>query len=536
MILRRRLLLPFAALLLGAAPVRQDVDSHAADRIRAHVEFLASDLLEGRETGTRGHEIAARYVASQFRSLELEPGGANGSWFVDVPFCRASLVSEPRISVRVNGRETRLVSGRDAAVRPSVTEAQRSISAPLVFAGYGISDRSVGIDDYAGLDVRGKIVVVLGRSRPGLPSDVAAHLRSAQSSTAAGRGAVGLIEVGDFGSDQIDRFTRRPVVDWVDAAGRSGRGGGVRAQIALSPQWADRLFAKAPVRLNQILAQAAANKAIRGFDLPASMALSATSSWETFSSPEVVGVLRGSDPRLAHEHVVLMAHLDHLGLNKTARLGEDAVYNGALDNAAGVATMLEAARHFAQSGKRPRRSVMFIANTGEEQGLLGADYLSAHPTMPANDIVGLVNLDMPLLLYDFTDVVAFGAEHSTISRAVAAAGSGLKVRLSPDPMVSEALFTRSDHYPFVKHGVPSTFLMTGYANGGQQVWGRFLNETYHSVKDDLAQPIRWGAGAKFAELNYRIAWTMADADERPMWYSRDYFGDTFAPAQPKAKR
>lgn len=536
MISAGRLLLPLAALLIGAAPAEQDVDPHAADRIRSHVEFLASDLLEGRELGTRGHEIAARYVASQFRGLGLTPGGTNGNWYVDVPFRRATLAGPPKISVRIGRRNSTLVIGKDVAVRPSVTERQRSITAPLVFAGYGVSDPRLGIDDYAGLDARGKIVVVLGSRRPGLPSDVAAHLRSAQSSTAASRGAVGLIEIEEPGSNQLERFAKRPVVDWVDAAGRSGRGEGVRALIALSPQWADRLFEKAPMRLSQIQAQTTSGRLVKGFDLSATLTLSATSNWEDFTSPNVVGVLRGSDLKLTRQHVVLMGHLDHLGIDKTAGPREDAVFNGALDNAAGIATMLEAARHFAESGKKPRRSILFIANTGEELGLLGADYFAAHPTVPARDIVGLVNLDMPLLLYDFTDVVAFGAEHSTISKAVAAAGAGMNVKLSPDPMASEALFTRSDHYPFVKHGVPATFLMTGYANGGRDVWTRFLGGTYHSVKDDLAQPIHWQAGARFAELNYRIARTLADSDERPLWYSGDYFGDAFAATQPKAKR
>jgi Zn-dependent M28 family amino/carboxypeptidase len=189
-----------------------------------------------------------------------------------------------------------------------------------------------------------------------------------------------------------------------------------------------------------------------------------------------------------------------------------------------------------QSGKRPRRSVMFIANTGEELGLRGADYFSAHPAVPADHIVGLVDLDMPLLLYDFTDVVAFGSEHSTIAKAVAEAGKGMGVAVAPDPMPDETLFVRSDHYPFVKRGVPAVFLMTGWANGGRPIWQRFLADTYHTVKDDLSQPIRWQAGARFAELNYRIARTMADADQRPMWYAGDYFGDTFAPNQPKARR
>lgn len=531
-------LLALTAVLIGAAPPQPIGGLHAADRIRAHVEFLASDLLEGRDTGSRGHRIAANYVAAEFRKLGLKPGGTNGSWMVEVPFRRATLAESPTMSMTLNGRTTKLVIGKDAAVRPSVTERDRTISAPLVFVGHGVRDARLGIDDYAGLDVRGKIVLALAEPSPGVPSEAAAHLAYARALTAGAQGAVGYIEIEDGATAalQLQRFATRPVLDWVDARGRTSRTGAAGSLIALSPELQARLFERAPMTLRQVRNQAAAGKRVRGFALPASVTLTAKSTWENFTSPNVVAVLPGSDPRLASEHIVLMGHLDHLGLDKTAKPGEDNVYNGALDNAAGVATTIEAAREFVEEGRRPRRSVMFTAVTGEEYGLLGAAYLAANPTVPADKIVGLVNLDMPLLLYDFTDVVAFGADHSTIAKAVRAAGASMKVGLGPDPMPEEALFVRSDHYPFVKAGVPSVFLMTGQANGGKEYWRRFLADTYHSLKDDVSQPIHWVAGARFADLNYRIARQMADADQRPMWYAGDYFGDSFAPGQPKAKR
>lgn len=527
-----------AALLIGAAPATPAADSHAADRIQGHVEFLASDLLEGRDTGSRGHLVAANYVASEFRELGLKPGGPNGSYLLEVPFRRATLAGTPAISVTSNGRTTKLVIGKDAAVRPSVTQRQLALNVPLVFVGHGVSDARLGIDDYAGLDVRGKIVVALAGSVPGVPTEIAAHLGSTQVETAGEKGAIGFIEINDAvtAGSQVQRFGSRPVVDWVDASGRSGRGSGAQALVALSSAWTERLFERAPKSLKSIRADVAAGKRVRGFKLPASLSVTATSNWQDFTSPEVVGILPGADPRVAQEHIVLMGHLDHLGVYPDAKPGQDAVYNGALDNAAGVATMIEAANEFVESGKPPHRSVMFIANTGEEQGLLGAGYFASHPTVPARSIVGLVDLDMPLLLYDFTDVVAFGADHSTTGRAVAAAGASMNIGLAPDPMPQETLFVRSDHYPFVKAGVPAVFLMTGQANGGAQAWQKFLAETYHTVKDDLTQPIRWQAGARFAELNYRIARNMADADQRPLWYAGDYFGETFAPSQPKAKR
>src|SRR4029453_8303567 len=264
------------------------------------------------------------------------------------------------------------------------------------------------------------------------------------------------------------------LVDWVDASSRAGSvPPGLRLNLSMSEELAARLFEGAEKSLDAVRREAKANSRAgpRGFALMPSLTVEAESKWEDFTSPEVIGLLKGSDPSLAAENVVLMGHLDHLGLRTDAKPGEDAIYNGALDNAAGVATMLEAARQFAAQPVRPKRSVLFIANTGEERGLLGADYYANHPTVPATTIVGLVGLDRPVLLYPFTDVTAFGADHSTIGATVAEAGRSMGIGVAPDPMPQEAIFTRSDHYRFVRKGVPAVLLMTGYANGGASAWG-----------------------------------------------------------------
>jgi Zn-dependent M28 family amino/carboxypeptidase len=266
------------------------------------------------------------------------------------------------------------------------------------------------------------------------------------------------------------------------------------------------------------------------------MRIKRDSSWTDITGREVIAILPGSDPKLASEYVVLMGHLDHLGVKANAKAGEDRIFNGALDNAAGIATMLEAARAFVQAGYRPRRSIMFIANTAEEKGLLGSDYFAHNSTVPIGNIAAVVDLDMPLLLYDFTDVVAFGAEHSTVADAVARAAREMNVALSPDPMPEQHIFVRSDHYSFVKQGVPAVLLMTGFANGGEAQWSAFLNGAYHNVNDDMKQPIHWQQGARYARLNYLISRELADTDERPRWYRDDFFGDVYAPQAPKARR
>ena len=533
-----------AGLLLAAATVHAQVpstvDQDAARRVRADVEFLASDALEGRDTGSKGYVIAADYVASQFRAIGLEPGGEKGGWFQQVPFRRASNDGTPKLGITFGGKQVALEHGKDAALRPSLTEKSRQLSAGFVFVGYGLKDVRHGIDDYRGLDLKGKIAVAMSGTPSGIPSDIDAHLGSSKDQFAADAGAIGYVEIrrndGQRGDGGVQRGGR-PRVDWVDSAGKAGSvPPGLRLQLSVSEEWAARLFEGAPKSLDAVRKEAKANSkgGPRGFALNPVLTVDSLSKWEDFTSPEVIGLLKGSDPTLASEHVILMGHLDHLGVRPEPKPGEDAIFNGALDNAAGVATLLEAAREFAAQPVRPKRSVMFIANTGEERGLLGADYYANHPTIPAKDIVGVVDLDMPMLLYPFTDVIAFGADHSTIGAMVAQAGKSMNISVSPDPMPEEAIFTRSDHYMFVRRGVPAVLLMTGHANGGKAQWDNYMSKVYHTPADDLSQAINWDAGARYARLNYRIARAMADAPQRPMWLQGDYFGELFDPAGPRA--
>jgi Zn-dependent M28 family amino/carboxypeptidase len=254
----------------------------------------------------------------------------------------------------------------------------------------------------------------------------------------------------------------------------------------------------------------------------------------TYKAPNVIGVLPGSDPVLKNEYVVLSAHLDHVGTDPL-RAG-DKIYNGAMDNASGVATMLETARVFAGSKHRPKRSILFVALAGEESGLLGSNYLARNPVVGTGKVVANVNLDMPILLYDFQDVIAFGGEHSTMGEITARAGASMGVSVSPDPMPEEDFFERSDHYSFVKVGVPSIFLMTGFKNGGEKAFRTFLAKNYHQPSDQTDLPFNWEAGAKFARLNYLIARDVADAPEAPRWYQGNRYGDRFARGAPRAVR
>jgi Zn-dependent M28 family amino/carboxypeptidase len=527
------LLAPFAALLLGGAAQPRAEAVASGQRIHAYVAYLASDALNGRDTGSAGHAAAAAYVAEQFKALGLKPAGDGGSWFQQVPFRRAAHTSAPRITFTVGGKRKQWASGRDFALRPSITQAHRLIDAPMVFAGHGISDAKLGIDEYAGLDARGKIVVVLRGTPEGLPGDIEAHLEISKEQVAARHGAVGYAEI-PAGQSGMNWLASRPIIDWAVGAGDAGAQGDVPAVLTLDPEAAKALFDGAARSLQSVRRDS--GRVVRGFPLPGRLTIQSDSAWQDFKSPNVIAVLPGTDPGLASQYVVVGGHLDHLGIDPSARPGEDAIFNGAMDNAAGVATLIETARSFVASGQPPRRSVMFIATTGEERGLLGADYFAAHPTVPRKSIVGLVDLDMPLLTYDFTDVVAYGADESTIGKTVAGAAASMGIAVSPDPMPDQSLFVRSDHYRFVLRGIPALFLMTGQANGGKAAWQEYFARFYHRVGDDLSQPFRWESGAKFAELNYRIARRLADGDQPPLWYAGSYFGEIYAAGAPKAAR
>jgi Zn-dependent M28 family amino/carboxypeptidase len=520
-----------------AAPAT--AQTFSPERIRADVSYLADDLLEGRNAGTRGYDIAAKFVASRFEALGLKPGAAGNSYFQAVPFVEVGLKDAAKAAFTIDGQ--RFVNGVDSVIGASPIYPSQSEEVEVVFVGYGLEDKRFGLDDYAGLDVKGKVVATIYGAPSNVPSEEAASLQEGRGKLAASKGAVGMIRLFTPALEKLVSWERlagygaERSLRWVEPNGQPHienptlRIGGTlskKASAALlqgaSTDW--------PTLLKSIEDKAAKPK---GFAVPRKLRFERQSEINKVNSSNVIGLIEGSDPSLATEVVMLTGHLDHDGIVKPEK--GDSIKNGAMDNAAGIATMLEAARAFQESGKRPRRSVMFVALTAEEDGLLGSDYL-AHNPVPGRKVIANVNLDMPILTYDFTDVIAFGAEHSTMGPIVARAVQAMGVKLSPDPIPEEGLFTRSDHYSFVKKGVPAVFLATGYAGEGKEKSQDFLKNHYHQVSDEVDLPFRWDAGAKFAKVNYLIARELADGAEAPRWYEGSFFGDKFAAGQPKAKK
>jgi hypothetical protein len=529
------------ALVAAAAAAPPDPE-FSPERFKAHVAFLADDLLEGREAGTRGHEIAAKYIATQFALMGIKPGGDDGTYFKKVNLIESSLTTPgPTVTVKTPSGPKVFRQGVTAMIRGPVAGGSVRVAGPLVFVGYGMTDRVIGYDDYQGLDVRGKIAVVLLGSPKGMDSEVGAHLLHDQPRLAAEHGATATLVITSRAMstvvpwDKAIQYLGEPLTTWVRKDGTpEDPGHGLKATAMIEPKAAAALFEGAPVSLTQILDEAdKAGGRPKGMALKSTAEIVVSSRARRYSSPDVIGVMEGSDPQLKDEYVALMGHADHIGMKPTGP--GDRINNGALDNAAGTATLLEVARALSTT-TRPRRSTLIVANTAEEKGLLGAEYFAHYPPVPIDHIAAAIDLDMPLLTYEFTDVVAYGASHSTLQSVFEKAGAAMGVKLSPDPMPEQAVFVRSDHYAMVKMGVPAVMLATGMENGGAAAWGKYLSDHYHQPSDDLSLPIVWSAGAKFAELNYRVIRALADADARPQWYEHDYFGDLFAPMAPKTAK
>jgi Zn-dependent M28 family amino/carboxypeptidase len=521
--------------LAQAAPVGSAAEAALAPKqaaIKAHVAFLASDALRGREAGTPDYDVAAEYVAAQMLAAGLTPGGKDGSWFQPVPLVAAKPAGEPTMALRVAGQAVPMAFGTDWTIRVTPTAERITLSAPVVFAGYGVVDKASGRDDYRGLDVRGKIVAILYSGPKGLNSEIAAHLsnRLDRARVAKAHGAVGVVVIETSQIHQVFPFEAMAAgwdtrgVTWADAAGKP-RDAGVPTLGVLSFAGAEKLFAGSKIRWSDVRAADDAGRKLPTGALAATLSTEQRFTIEHVPSANVVGMLRGSDPTLAREVVVLSAHLDHIGVTKP--VDGDAINNGALDNAIGIASMLEVAKAFGAEATRPKRSLLFVAVTAEEKGLIGSDYFAAHPTVAKENVVANVNLDMPILTYRFVDLVAFGADRSSIGPAVAAAARARGLALVPDPAPEEADFVRTDHYSFVRQGVPSVSLNPGPGGPGAAATKAFLDNNYHQPSDEIGLPIDWQAAETFVEVNRDIAQTLADAPDRPRWNKGDYFGTLY---------
>jgi hypothetical protein len=542
------LILSSCAFAQPSAAPSPDLDKALAsirpEAIRGHMRFLSDDLLEGRGAGTRGYDIAAEYVATQLEAAGLEPAGVDGTYFQPVPLRKSQVLEdECSLTLALPGKTSALQYAEHYLMRVDALMRDRSeVTAPVVFVGFGATAPELGYDDYAGIDVKGKIVALLSGAPPTFPHNQRAYYSSGRikAENAVAHGAIGMLGISTPEDDE--RFpwakqleaSRLGGMRWLDEKGNPDEAfAQLRGSAALSPGGAETLFTGAPKTLAQVFADAQGGRR-QSFDLPVQAALKSAARFTRVESPNVAALLRGSDPKLRDEYVLYTAHLDHLGVSDP--LDGDTINNGALDNASGIAAMIEAAKVLSGLPRRPRRSLLFVAVTAEEKGLRGADYFAQYPTVPLEKIVADVNLDMFLMIFPLRDVVAYGAEHSSLGRVVEEAARKVGFEVSPDPAPQETVFIRSDQFPFVRRGVPALFVTAGTKSADPKIDGAARNlewrrKRYHRPNDDMNQPIDYESGAKFARLNVLLGWQIAEEEQAPRWNAGDFFGQKFGPTR-----
>jgi Peptidase family M28/PA domain len=512
------------------------------EAIRADMRFLSDDLLEGRGTATRGHELAAKFMAAQFEGLGLQPAGDAGTYFQEVPL-RSFKPDEGKTTFTVTraGKEETLTFRTDYIVGGDPSRPAVSVEAPVVFVGFGVTAPDQGYDDYQQIDAKGKIVALLAGA-PKFESSLKAHYSSLEikQANAVAHGAVGVIVIDDPVFEQMYSFPKRvrdlitPEFRWLDKQGNpNDYFPQIQCAVLLSLDATKGFFAGSAHTAEEIFAAANAGKP-PVFDMPITAKIRTVTQSTDAHSPNVVAKLEGSDPALKGEYLVYSAHLDHIGIGEP--VDGDKIYNGALDNASGSATLLELARAFSAMNPRPRRSILFVLVTGEEAGLLGSDYFAHYPTVSKNSIVADLNVDEVLLLWPMQDVIAFGAEHSSLDAVIKKAALRMNLVESPDPMPDEVVFIRSDQYSFVRQGIPSTMPSPGFKSSDPKInpvaiFEKWEQTRYHQPQDDIDQPgLDFDAAAKFARFAFFCGYLVAQDTPRPTWNKGDFFGEHYAKA------
>ncbi|QHL89274.1 M20/M25/M40 family metallo-hydrolase [Nibribacter ruber] len=507
--------------------------------IKKHIAYLADDKLKGRKPGTEGYQMAVDYVVNQYKKLGVEPGGENNSYLQLVRLRQSFLGPDATFSRQPTqgGEAQSFTVGQDVAIYPHPEENQTSVSAPVVFVGHGITAPDLGYDDYAGQNVKGKIVLVMRGAPKSFPSTVASYSIDVTTilKNAADHGAVGVI-IG--ANTQNPKATvpnlSRGVNSVADANGKVATSRNfVSPQIKLlanlSAVSTQHMFSKAGLDTAQVFTTLRSGKPASA-DLKQTVKASYTSSNKDFDSWNVIGKITGADPQLKNEYVVHSAHLDHVGI--TAPVNGDSINNGAHDNASGVASLLEIARTYSRLKEKPKRSILIVMVTAEEMGLLGSAYFAKYPTVPKSSIVADINTDMPTIIAPLLSVVGLGSQHSTLETPVANAAAYLGMTVEADPEPNENRFIRSDQYSFVTQGVPALHIKYGNKtadglNNLNKKVAEWRAVHYHKPQDELNDTFDFDAGRKYVQLNFLISYQVANTPARPTWKKGDFFGTRF---------
>ncbi len=528
-----------AAAQIPLLPERSDWSAPAA-AWWSHVQFLADDKLEGRLTGTPGYDKAVAYVEQQFLAAGLKPAGSKGyqqpitlvPTELDLPHCSMELQRPDR-------RVVKFEVGKEGS---SSIESLPEVHAPLVFLGYGLQVPRKHVDDYAGMDLHGKIAVFFNAAPRNLQGPQRAYARGADQRWKALQraGAVGMLSftlpriipgqekmtAAQIAAAQPQRALG-PQLDFADPDLNRLPGLQFNGSIT-SPAAAERLLEGTGHSYEELRALAAKGEPLPHFAIPGMfVAHTSVTKLQPVIASNVIGMLEGSDPKLKREHVVVSAHLDHLGIGR--EINGDKLYNGAMDNASGVASVIESAKLMAAQ-PRPKRSVLFIAFMGEELGELGSAYFATKPTVPRSQIVADLNMDMYLPLFPLRFLEVQGLGESTLGNDARAVCQLNDVEVQFDKQPDENRFVRSDQVNFVKQGIPALAFKFGWTPDSpeEKTFNDWVKTRYHKPSDDLAQPVDKVAAAQFTVVLAQLTMRIADETPRPNWYPESSFSTTVA--------
>ena len=524
---------PSSALPLAAA-VGTAMAGIDGERMRAHVQFLSDDLLEGRGPGVRGGDLAARYMAAQFELLGLQPAGANGTYFQPVNFKGVKTLPATTASVQpANGAAWPLTLAEDYVTSNQTQTAVADIDAPIVFVGYGIDAPEYRWNDYQGIDVKGKVVLVIVNEPPS--KDLKFFSGEALTyygrwvykfEQAARQGAVGALiihrtDLASYGWDVVrNSWSNEQVYLSDDKDPKLQAASWVQLDIAR------KLFAESGLRLDEMI-DAAGKRGFKARELPLRFKAHIQSTVRDFISTNVLAVLAGTQAGAAKQAVVYSAHYDHLGIDPT--LKGDQIYNGAVDNATGCGILLELAHAFAMAAVKPPHPVLFAAVTAEEKGLIGSNYLGKHLPIPPAQIALDLNFDAILPQGVPQSVNVTGAERTSFYPTVRKTAQAFHFEIQPDPEPGAGHYYRSDHFSFARTGVPAFSINTGSTFAGQTPeWGKALHEEYtakhyHRPSDEYSPQMDFTSNVMMAQFGFALGWQALNAKSTVNWLPGDEF-------------
>lgn len=519
--------------------ILKHIESIDSNKIKEHVTFLSDDKLAGRKPGTPGYKMAVDYVIEQFKKYDLVPAGENNS-FLQKVILRISKVVENKSEISVNynnGKSKKFLQGEDLIIFPHPEKKSINLNAPLVFVGAGFDAANLNLNDYKGIDVKGKIVVIMRKSPDNVAENIKRHMTyyATYQDFAAKNGAIGILICNYAQSQAQFRIAAQSILNEgleasINEAGeRQGSsyiiGGKIQFMGRISVPALKELMDTETNNFSKIWQDLEQGKFV-SMPLKSTIAGSVENSFSDIISYNVIGKIEGTHRKLKNEYIIHSGHLDHIGISKP--VNGDSINNGAHDNASGIACSLEIARMYSSLKEKPKRSILFVFVTAEEMGLLGSAYFMNNTTVPKNKIVADVNTDMPTIIAPFESAAPLGAEHSSMLKTVEQATSLLNMKVEPDPDPAEGRFVRSDQYNFMKAGVPAIHIKYGYkySNPTLKLAEKvkvFRENHYHKPSDEVNDSFVWSAGRKFAQLNFLVSYIIAQTKQRPTFLKGDFF-------------